>query len=358
MDVPLLFHCLLVAGLAAVASYGLSFATRWLAKKMKAIDQPTGGRKIHRVPMPLLGGVGIFLVGLVGMGGLAQAGLLQSSLSTRQLLGFGLGAFILLLVGVLDDRYTLSSRAQFPFYVLACLCVVLGGTSVRLITNPAGGVFSLVAGQWDFFGGLISFAWPADLLTLGWLLVLLFSTKLMDGLDGLVTGQASIGAAIILLLCLLPVYHLPAVALLSAVMLGAYLGFLPANLFPAKQFLGESGSTLAGFTLGFLAIASGAKLATALMALGVALIDIALVIFGRLRRRVPITQGDRTHLHHQLLDAGLTQRGAVVILWSIGLLFGLAALVVQTRGKLMLLVSLVLLTIGLSLYATRRSKLH
>lgn len=357
MDTQLLLQCLALVVVAGLASYGLSFVSRWLAKKAKAIDQPTGGRKIHRVPTPLFGGAGIFAVGFVGVVGLAAAGLLGPWLSTRQLLGFGLGALILLIVGIIDDRYVLSSRVQFPFYVLACLCVVLGGTSVRLITNPAGGVISLVTNQWEFFGGLIALAWPADILTLGWLLVLLFSTKLMDGLDGLVTGQASIGAAIILVLCLLPLYHLPAVALLSAIMLGAYLGFLPTNLFPAKQFLGESGSTLAGFTLGFLAIASGAKLATALMALGVALIDIALVILGRLRRRVPITQGDRTHLHHQLLDAGFTQRGAVAILWSIGLLFGLAALALQTRGKLILMALLFVVTIGLSMYATRRSKL-
>ncbi len=357
MDTTLLLQCLGIALVAGLASYGLSFVSRWLAKKAKAIDQPKGGKKIHRVPTPMFGGLGIFVVGCLGVGVLAKLGLLTPAISTSQLLGFGVGALILLVVGLMDDRWTLPPRILFPLYLFACVCVVLGGTSVREITNPIGGVFSLVTHQWSLLGGALSFAWPADILTIGWLIVLLFATKLLDGLDGLVTGQASIGAVIILLLCLLPAYHLPAVALLSALMLGAYVGFLPVNMFPAKHFLGESGSTLAGFTLGFLAIASGAKLATALMALGVALIDIALVILGRLRRRVPITQGDRTHLHHQLLDAGFTQRGAVAILWSIGLLFGLAALALQTRGKLILMALLFVVTIGLSMYATRRSKL-
>lgn len=356
MDFILLTKCLLIVALAGLASFGLSFWSRAMAKKAKAIDEPKGGRKIHHKATPLFGGLGIFVVGVLGTALLAKFGFLTPALSTTQLVGFGVGASILLIVGLIDDRWPLSPRTLFPLYVLACICVVLGGSSVREITNPAGGVFSLVTQQWNFFGGRLSFAWPADILTIGWLLVLLFSTKLMDGLDGLVTGQASIGAGIILLLCVLPAYHLPAIALLSALMLGSYLGFLPANLFPAKQFLGESGSTLAGFTLGFLAIASGAKLATALMAIGVALIDIALVIFGRLRRRVPITQGDRTHLHHQLLDAGFTQRQAVGILWSVGLLFGVAALTLQTKGKLLLLVLLILVTISLSIYATRRRK--
>ncbi len=352
-----MFACLLVVAITAMASFGMGFVSRWLATRAGAIDVPTPGikKKIHRSPTPLWGGLGIFVVGAVGVGVLAWMGKLAPALSTSQLVGFGLGALILLVVGLIDDRYPLPPKALFPLYLLACICVVVGGTSIGLITNPTGGIFSLVFTRWNAFGGALSFAFPSDLITIGWLMAILFATKLMDGMDGLVSGQASIGGAIILLLCILPAYHLPAVALLSAILLGAYLGFLPKNLFPAKQFLGESGSTLAGFTLGFLSIASGAKLATALMALGVALIDIGLVVLGRLRRHVPITQGDRTHLHHQLLDAGFTQRQAVVIIWSIGLFFGLAALFFQTRGKLVLLGVLVIVTIGLSIYATHRS---
>lgn len=356
MDI--LNQCFLTIVLAGLASYGLSFVSRAIAKKMGAIDvpMPTGGKKLHRVPTPLFGGLGIFLVGVIGTIVLGELNLLAPSLTTPQLVAFGIGALILLVVGLIDDRYPLSPRLLFPLYLLACVIVVLGGTSVRHITNPLGGTFSLVALQWSFFGGAWSFAWPADILTIGWLLVMLFATKLMDGLDGLVTGQALIGAIMILLLCLTPAYYLPAVALLSALMLGTYAGFLPVNIFPARQFLGEAGSTLAGFTLGFLAIASGAKLATAFMAVGIAMIDVCLVILGRLRRRVPITQGDRTHLHHQLLDAGFSQRHAVGILWLIGLAFGLAALTLQTRGKLVLFALLVFATVSLSIYATRRSK--
>lgn len=350
----LLFLCLLVIGAAALASWGMGFASRAIARRVGAIDEPKGGRKIHRVATPLFGGLGIFVVGVVGVTILAWTGHLSPALSSRQLIGFGVGALILLVVGLMDDRWPLRPRTLLPLYVLACVSVVLGGTSIEEITHPAGGVISLVTHQWTWLEGVIRIAFPADLLTIAWLLSLLFATKLMDGLDGLVNGQAAIGAGIVLVLCLLPAYHLPAVALLSALMLGTYLGFLPANIFPAKQFLGESGSTLAGFTLGFLAIASGAKVATALMALGVALVDVALVILGRIHRHVPITQGDRTHLHHRLLDAGFSQRQAVGILWSIGLLFGVGALLVQTRGKIFLFFLLIAVTIGLSIYATRR----
>ncbi|MBM3205011.1 undecaprenyl/decaprenyl-phosphate alpha-N-acetylglucosaminyl 1-phosphate transferase, partial [Candidatus Uhrbacteria bacterium] len=137
-----------------------------------------------------------------------------------------------------------------------------------------------------------------------------------------------------------------------------YLGFLPFNLNPAKQFLGESGGTIAGFSLAFLAIVSGTKVATALMAVGLPLADISVVVMGRIFRGVSPFRGDDTHLHYKLLKAGLSQRTVVFIMWSIALLFGLIALGLQTRGKILLLIALVGLTVLLSLFTSvmRRSR--
>ncbi len=120
---------------------------------------------------------------------------------------------------------------------------------------------------------------------------------------------------------------------------------------PAKQFLGEAGSTLAGFSLAFLSIVGGAKVATALMALGLPLADASLVMIGRAFRHAPLWRGDDTHLHFKLLKAGLSQRTVVFVMWAIALLFGILAFGFQTRGKILLVVALVGLTAILSVFA-------
>jgi UDP-GlcNAc:undecaprenyl-phosphate GlcNAc-1-phosphate transferase len=159
-----------------------------------------------------------------------------------------------------------------------------------------------------------------------------------------------IGAGLIAALALSPAYLQPPVAILAMIVAAAYLGFLPVNINPAKQFLGESGGTIAGFSLAFLAIVSGTKVATALMAIGLPLADISFVVLGRLLRGVSPFRGDDTHLHYKLLKAGLSQRTVVFILWGVALLFGLAALGLQTRGKILLLIALIGLTTVLSLF--------
>jgi UDP-GlcNAc:undecaprenyl-phosphate GlcNAc-1-phosphate transferase len=240
-------------------------------------------------------------------------------------------------------------------YVLACAIVVVTGTSITRVTSLGGhGAWSLV---WQSFAiGSWHFSFPADIFTLGWLLAVLFATKFMDGLDGLVTGQTTIGAGLIAALTLSAAFFQPPVTILAILVAAAYLGFLPWNIHPAKQFLGESGSVIAGFALGFLSIVSGAKLATALMALGLPLVDVAVVMIGRLIRRVPLWQGDRTHLHFRLLEAGLSQRQSVVLLWLIALAFGIAALTLQTRGKILLLLALILVTVLLSVGSSMKAR--
>ncbi len=119
----LVLQCLLIVGLAGLGSYGLGYASRWFARKTKAIDVPSPlvPKKIHRVPTPMFGGLGIFLVGMIGMILLAKLGFLSPALELRQLIGFGLGATLLLVVGLLDDRYTFPPRVLFPLYIVACL---------------------------------------------------------------------------------------------------------------------------------------------------------------------------------------------------------------------------------------------
>jgi UDP-GlcNAc:undecaprenyl-phosphate GlcNAc-1-phosphate transferase len=165
-----------------------------------------------------------------------------------------------------------------------------------------------------------------------------------------------IGAVLIALLALTTRYFQPDVAILALMIAGAFLGFLPINFHPAKQFLGESGATLAGFSLGFLSILGGAKLATGLMALGFPLMDAAFVVLGRVSRGAPFWKGDDTHLHFKLLKAGLSQRQTVFLIWGVSLLTGLAALGLQSAGKAALIVWLFAVVLGLSAWAGSRAK--
>lgn len=348
------FFLFLLSAAVAGVSWALAYPSRFLAFRFGAVDQAVGGRKIHTQATPLLGGLGIGIVIIATTTlGLFLGWFPTDQIRPIQIVGFLVALVLLLAVGVLDDRYDLSSASRLVAYVVACLIIIGTGTGIVNITQLVGhGGFSLVWWRWG------SISLPADLLTLLWLLSVTFATKFLDGLDGLVTGQTVIGAGLIAALALSSAYFQLPVAILAIIVAASFLGFLPSNLNPAKQFLGESGSVIAGFSLGFLSIVSGAKVATALMALGLPLADASLVILGRLVRGVSIFRGDDTHLHFKLLQAGLSQRQVVAIMWFIALVFGSAAFGLQTRGKLLLVGALLGLTILLSVFASlaRRSR--
>lgn len=323
--------------LATISSWVLAFATQTVARRTNVVDMP-GGRKTHARPTPLLGGVGIGAVIIAGiLLGIRYGWFAGSAIETRQLLGFCAGIAILMIGGALDDRYNLRPWQQVTFPFVATLCVLASGTSIDVVSplvESSARVWSL---QWFQLGG---FVFPAHVVAFVWMMAVTYATKLMDGVDGLVAGQTVVGCLLIALLALTPAYAQPAVVALAMLCLGAFLGFLPHNIFPAKQFLGEAGSTIAGFTLAFLAIVSGAKVATTFMAVGIPLLDIALVMFIRWRERRPLFSGDRVHIHHRLLRVGFTSGQTVVVIWSVSLLFGALALGLQTRGKTLLMLVL------------------
>jgi UDP-GlcNAc:undecaprenyl-phosphate GlcNAc-1-phosphate transferase len=323
---------------------------------MGAVKQPTGGRNIHARPTPELGGLAIGLVLFGGIWLLSAWGLLgQFEIRPVQVYGFLFAVWILLVGGLLDDLFQLPPRVLIWFPCFAALTVILTGTGIVQVTNLAqAGGFSLV--WWRGMLGPVTISLPSDVLTFVWLVLVTMTTKFMDGLDGLVTGQTVIGAAVIAGLALTTAFFQPVIVLFAVVIAAAFLGFLPWNFHPARQFLGEAGSTIAGFSLGFLAIVSGTKVATALMVLGLPLVDLVFVVIGRLRRGVSPAQGDTSHLHFKLLQAGLSQRQSVLLIWSMSLAFGVAGLVFQTRGKLLMLLGLVMATAALTIWAGMRAK--
>jgi len=261
--------------------------------------------------------------------------------------------------GALDDKYNLKPSRQMIFSVLAAFAVIASGIGIREITNPFGGVIDLA--QWE----KVLFWWqgvgyrltlPADIFTFVWLLGMTYTTKFLDGLDGLVSGITVIGAMMIVLLTTMTKWFQPEVGLVAIIAAGAFLGFLIWNWHPAKIFLGTGGSTFAGFLLGSLAIISGGKIATTLLVLGVPILDTAWVILRRLfwDKKSP-TQADRKHLHFRLLDVGFSHRGAVLFLYIVAALFGITTIFLQSREKLIALGSMAISMILLAIFLIRKS---
>jgi UDP-GlcNAc:undecaprenyl-phosphate GlcNAc-1-phosphate transferase len=197
-------------------------------------------------------------------------------------------------------------------------------------------VFEL--GNWQFHITPI-----ANLVSLIWMVGLANTINFLDGLDGLAAGISGIAAFIIFLLAVGPRVDQPLVALLAIILAGAAFGFLPYNFHPARIFMGDSGALFLGLALAMLAVYSGAKLATAALVLGFPIIDAMWAATRRLARGRSPFRADRMHFHHLLLDAGLSQRQAVLTLYAVAAAFGGVALMVGSFAKLVALIVLIFL---------------
>ena len=333
--------------LAFFLSLILTVGVRYLMRRFGIVDEARKeDRKIHKKSVPLGGGLAIFASFFI------LAFLFRNNFSENfdvvHLLGLFLGGLIIIIGGIFDDKYKLKAKQQIWFPIIAALVVVLFKIGPEIITNPFGGVFYL--STWQVGQYMIL----ANLLVFFWLMAMMFTTKLLDGLDGLVTGVVSIGAIMIFFLSLQAQWFQPDVALLSILFAGSCVGFLIWNWYPAKIFLGEGGSLFTGFMLGALAIVSGGKIATTLLVMGMPMLDIIRVVFLRIKKGKPIYVGDSEHLHFRLLQSGLTQRQAVLLFYSISFLFGVTTLFLQSSQKLIALIFLFILMLLLGVWFSRK----
>jgi UDP-GlcNAc:undecaprenyl-phosphate GlcNAc-1-phosphate transferase len=261
----------------------------------------------------------------------------------KHVIGLILAGLVIIVGGILDDKINLKPRYQIIFPLLAVLIIISSGIGITHVRNPFGGIISFVNWQFILFwyhGIPYQITLLADLFTFLWLLGMMYTTKLLDGLDGLVSGVTVIGSLVIAIVSLSKTVAQPNTAMVALILAGAFSGFLLFNFNPAKIFLGEGGSLFAGLMLGTLAIMSGSKVATTLLILGVPILDVAWVILRRIIRKVPISFADRKHLHFRLLDIGFTQKQAVLFLYALTALFGGASLFLQSFGKLIELIVL------------------
>ena len=308
----------------------LTLLTRRLALFLRVHDFPNTPRKIHTEPRPTLGGVALFLAFTIGLVILGLAGLTGEVAGSR-LAAMVIGGAILIIGGALDDKYDLPAYVQVIFPLLAALIVVGSGVHISYITNPLGG--ALVLDRYK----LGTFPILGSVVVLVWILGMTYTTKFLDGMDGLVSGISGIAGLVIFGLSLAPAVQQTTTAFVSLTFAAVCFGFLPFNFHPAKIFLGEGGSTFTGFMIGVLAVISGGKIATALLVLGIPILDAAWVIARRLVSRASPFVGDKQHLHFRLLDIGLSQRQAVLFLYFLAAVFGGIAVFLQSRGKLIAL---------------------
>lgn len=308
--------------------------------------RPYVPRKLHYHPISLLGGIAIYIAFTIALGVVAwwTRAPLEGRISPLELVAVCVGGLILIIGGYLDDRYRLGPVRQLVFPLLAVALVAAAGVGISKITNPLGGPPIPLA--------------PAVtvVFTVLWLLGTTYTMKLLDGLDGLVSGITAIGALLISALSLTSRYYQPDVAVIALALAGSTLGFLIFNFHPARIFLGEGGSTLCGFLLGILAIISGGKVATALLVMGIPVVDVSLVIGHRLAGRRGPFVGDRSHLHFRLLDLGFSHRSAVLFLYVLAAGFGMTTLFLQAEQKLVAIGLIAMIAIVLSMVAVRRRK--
>ncbi|OGE84946.1 MAG: hypothetical protein A3J48_00455 [Candidatus Doudnabacteria bacterium RIFCSPHIGHO2_02_FULL_46_11] len=343
-----------IAFLAAVVFTNFAKKIAW---RHKVLDLPgtDPARKVHRDPKPLLGGLGVILAfDLVSLFLYQTEPILRQNIPFNSMLAIWLGSIVLAVGGILDDAKNLKPYQQIIFPLIAVLLVVFSGMEVPHISNPFGGKISLagfeVAGI-SVIGAAFIFAW---------LLGMIYTSKFLDGLDGLDGSISFVAALSLFALSFTPQVMQPYTAILAIALAGAVFGFLIFNWYPSRIFLGESGSTFLGFILGILAIISGGKVATAFLVMGVPILDVAWVILRRIFSGQSPFKADRLHLHFRLLDLGLSHKQTVGIFVLFSAVFGGTAVLLQSFGKFLsvLILLVVMLCFGLFVvYLSRRRQI-
>ncbi len=322
------------------ALIGTPLAAAW-GRSHGIVDKP-GPRRWHKGAIPRTGGLALFVAFMTAV--FVAQWLPVPRQDPKELvrfLGIALGMTFLLVVGYIDDRVELGPGPQYLAQAVAALIAIACLVFIERVMNP-------------FTNQLTIFPyWFTVAFTLVWIMGMINTINFLDGLDGLAAGVGTIISALLAIHMLREGQF--SVALLPLALLGATLGFLPYNLYPAKVFLG-SGSLVLGYAIATLGIAAGAKLALLLLVLSIPIVDVAWLMVSRLRSGRSIGDADRRHLHYRLLDLGLSQRQVVWLYYAYCSLLGAAALLIGSRMfKLATLVVLGAGTLTLLAWLARRA---
>ena len=312
---------------AAVLSYFFTPPVKNFAHKVGAIDVPKDARRMHKKPIPRLGG-------LASYGGVLCSILIFGQLDETMLCVL-LGAAIIVALGIFDDVLALGAKLKFVVQIVAAaIPVCIGDLQIGLFTN----LNPLSDTPFVHLGIL------AVPVTIIWIVGITNAVNLIDGLDGLAVGVSSIAAITMLAVALLT-GNMP-IAITMAALAGACIGFMPYNLNPAKIFMGDTGSTFLGYMLATVSIMGLFKFyavisfAVPFLILGLPIFDTANAIIRRVAAGRSPMSPDRGHVHHKLIDMGFNQKQAVAILYAISATLGLTAVVLTSSGEVKAIVLL------------------
>src|SRR5438034_6257248 len=335
---------LLIGGAAAfLFAYLLTFAVRALCYKLGWLDQPAA-RRVHTKAVPRLGGVAVFAAFVLASLLFYKPG------STNEVIIYWLllaASLLVVIVHAYDDVVGLKPLPKLLAQTVAVIIIlgpwdgVFHGILLFTFNNPFpfGREIASANLPWYLQPTLFLFihppspdiqpsislaAIPAVLLTWFWTVGMMNTVNWIDGMDGLATGVVAIAGFFITIISFM--LQQQSIAVLCAIFTGAVFGFLPHNWNPARIFMGDTGSMFLGLGLAVLSVMGGAKLALALMVLGVPILDVAVVIINRIRRGQSPLHYDKTHLHHRLMATGLSVKQICYMIYGLSLLFGLLAL--------------------------------
>lgn len=328
---------------AFVISFVFSFAATPIVKKIAfkigAIDVPKDDRRMHKTPIPRVGGLAIVF-------GFTVAVLCFGGAMSRQFIAILCAAAIIVVMGVIDDCKDLPAKLKFVIQIIAALVVIIGGDlKIDVFTNP--NIFSEEP-YW------VLPQWLSIVVTVIWVVFITNAVNFIDGLDGLAAGVSAI-MTVSLVFIAVEVGEYP-VAIMGIALMGACFGFLPFNFNPAKIFMGDTGSTFLGFMLATLSIQGAFKsyavisFAVPLLILGLPMFDALFAMIRRVLTGKSPMAADRGHLHHRLIDMGFSQKQTVFILYAISGVLGITAVLLAENGALramiLLICVLILLLIG------------
>ncbi|MDI6617589.1 MAG: MraY family glycosyltransferase [Clostridiales bacterium] len=298
---------------ALIVSLTVTPFVKKFAVKVGAMDVPKDNRRVHKVPIPLIGGLAIYLAFTV------VVLIFMPKPFSRTITGLLLGGTVITAAGLIDDLRPLSPKMKLLLQIIASGVLVYFGVTVKFVTNP----FDRVTGMSDI--GFLSI--PA---TVFWIVGVTNAFNLIDGLDGLAAGVAAISCITLFIVSVLN--NRMTAAMLTAALAGSSIGFIPYNFNPAKIFMGDTGAQFLGFMLAAISIEGAIKSAAAIvitvpiLALGLPIYDTLIAIVRRCINKKPVMQGDKGHLHHRLLDMGLSQKQAVTVMYIISALLGITAI--------------------------------
>jgi UDP-GlcNAc:undecaprenyl-phosphate GlcNAc-1-phosphate transferase len=333
--------------LAALLAYVITPIVRRVVLRYRIVDRPNA-RRVNTRPIPRAGGLAIAAAFLIVAGGFvllnARAGWLPVPLTLEpgDFLALFMGGAAAAAIGGIDDLFDLRARWQLLGQLGLALLAVGLGIGVAVINDPLS-------------DGVIQFSQAYSVgFTVFWIVGMINSINWIDGLDGLSTGIALIASVTLGLISLTTQVGQPLIAVLCFALAGALAGFLRWNFHPARIFSGTSGVQFVGYTLAVLSVLGSAKVAVALLVLGVPIIDTFWIIVARLSRGGSPFAPDRTHIHHRLLEVGLSHRNTVLVIYAICAGLGAIALLVPIVSAQLSAFLAVFVVSGLILFAPTR----